>query len=172
MKQSCFQDLYFDFCLSIEFLLIFYDFQSNVLFLLMIVGSKYSSKWSSSQNWYNFIFISYGVSHNYLRVTSRFSEIGRSWNPSITCKINLIIFALLSFKSCELFINASFCSFKYNWSFRLRSFLTDPYFLKMMVKVILFIRWKLLWISSASYDYLVDTSFFLSGIFGLNVLYY
>lgn len=136
----------------------------------MIVGPKYTAKWSSPQYWYYLIFVSDRISHHNFWITSRFGEIRQGRNSSITRKKNLVVFALLSLEGSEFFINAFFGTLKEQMSFRLSGLLTDPHFFKMVMKVILLLGGEFFCVSTSSDDNFVDTTFFLCRIFWLDML--
>ena len=170
MKQSCFQYFNLHLSLCIKFLLILDDLQGDVLLFLVIVSSKYSPKRSSSQDRYNFVLVSNSISYHNLGIASRFRKIRQRRNSSVACKIDLVIFAFLSFKSCEFFIKTLLWPLEEKRSFRLSILFTHPNLFKVMMKVVLLLWREFLGVAPSSDDYLVDAGLFLCRIFRLNML--
>ena len=162
MKNGSLQNLNFYLCLRIKFLLIFYDLQSYVLSFLVIERFENSSKRSTSKGWNYFVFISYCISNRYLRVAFGVSKILETYYSSVSCVVNIKVFALFSLEMSQFFVKTFFRSLKLDGSFRFNIFFAIPNLIKTLIEIIILFRWKFFADSSTSDDNFVDTVLFFS----------
>lgn len=98
MENCSLENLNLYFGLSIELFLIFNNFQSNVLALLMIIRFKNFAERSPAKNRDYFVFIGYRISHQSFRVSLAISKVLNARYSSWADKKNLVVLDLIFFK--------------------------------------------------------------------------